>query len=276
MTSSSFPGLGLRPSHYPHLEDHKSASAKWFEAISENYMDTYGRPRQMLRKIRKDYDLALHGVSMSLASSDGLNEHYLKSLKILVDELEPIIVSDHLCFTRVGKHYLHDLYPIPYNKEMLEILVQNVDCAQNFLGRNILLENASTYFSFVNSDCSESEFLVSLCRKTGAKILLDINNIYVNAVNQEFNPRDYLEQIPPQMVGQIHLAGFTDTGKFYFDTHSRAVCSEVWELFSFYIKSCPQVPFMIEWDEDIPSFPELETELNKAIAIWDARHGTKD
>ena len=275
MSFSCLPGLGLRPSHYPYLEEHKSSSVKWFEAISENYMDSYGRPRQMLHKIRNDYDIALHGVSMSIASSDGLNENYLRSLKILVDELEPFIVSDHLCFTRVGKHYLHDLYPIPYNDEMLEIVVRNVDQVQSFLGRNILLENASTYFSFVQSDCSESEFLVSLCKRTDAKILLDINNVYVNSVNQEFNPREYLEQIPAQMVGQIHLAGFTDTGKFYFDTHSCSVCPEVWELFSFYIKACPQVPFMIEWDEDIPSFPDLEAELNKAISIWDSRHGTE-
>ena len=272
MTFSCFPGLGLRPSHYPYLEEHKSKLVKWFEAISENYMDSYGRPRKMLHKIRQDYELALHGVSMSLASSDGLNENYLKSLKKLVDELEPMLVSDHLCFTRVGKHCLHDLYPIPYNAEMLEIVTSNVDKAQSFLGRPILLENASTYFSFAQSDCSEGEFLVNLCKKTGAKILLDINNVYVNAVNKGFNPRDFLEQIPPEIVGQIHLAGFTDTGKFYFDTHSRAVCPEVWELFSFYIKGCPEVPFMIEWDEDIPEFPELESELGKAVAIWEARH----
>lgn len=274
MAFSCFSGLGLRPDHYPYLEQNKSTAVKWFEAISENYMDSHGRPRQMLHKLRKDYDLALHGVSMSLASSDGVNHDYLRSLKTLAEEVDPFIISDHLCFTRVGKHHLHDLYPIPYNEEMLEIVSQNVDKVQSYLGRHILLENASTYFTFEQSIYSESEFLVRLCEKTGAKILLDINNVYVNSVNQDFNPRLYLEKIPSQMVGQIHLAGFTDTGKFYFDTHSRAVCPEVWELFSYFLSSCPQVPFMIEWDEDIPSFPELEAELEKAIAIWNLRHGT--
>lgn len=274
-TPKCHPGAGLRAPHFPYLENRPQTKLNWFEAISENYMDSLGRPREMLRLIRNDYDLALHGVSMGLASGSGLRASYLKSLRSLVDDIEPVRISDHLCWTGVPKSNLHDLLPFPYTSENLAIVIRNIDQAQTVLGRQILVENVSTYMTFEDSHILEWDFLVEACRKSGAGILLDINNIYVSAKNHGFDPKSYIEAIPPELVGQIHLAGYTDMGTFLFDTHSKPVYDPVWDLFSSYIKKHPAVPFMVEWDEDIPEFERLEEEVIKGVSLWQGHHSKR-
>ena len=260
--------MGLRPAHYSYLETSPTSVVKWFEAISENYMYSSGRPREMLHKIRKDYPVALHGVSMSIASAEKPDLKYLKTLKALIDEVEPFIVSDHLCWTGTSTFNIHDLLPFPFTCESLDIVVRNLDIVQNALQRPMVLENVSSYMTFTESSMSEQDFLVSVLERSGAGLLLDINNVYVSAENHGFNASDFIQALPVERVQQIHLAGFTDMGDFLFDTHSKPVHPGVWRLFSEFIQRSPETPFMVEWDEDIPSFLDLEKELQQAISIW--------
>lgn len=266
------PGLGLRAQHFPYLEGHKPRVARWFEAISENYLDSYGRPRQMLRKVRNDFPVALHGVSLSLASATGVDMDYLLKLKQLANELEPMIVSDHLCWTRVKRHTIHDLLPFPFTDEAADHVVANIHKVQETLGRQIAVENISSYICFESSCYEELEFLNAVCSRTDCRILLDLNNLYVNASNHKFNAYDYLAQIDHQRVAQIHLAGYSDTKEFLFDTHAEAVHPPVWKLFGTFIANAPSVPFMIEWDQDIPEFKYLEEQLQIAVNIWTQSH----
>jgi len=269
------PGVGLRSTHFPFLENKPQLKVKWFEAVSENYMDSMGRPRQILQQLRNDYPIALHGVSMNLLSSTGTSDTYLQKLRSLCEEIEPFIVSDHLCWTGIKPSNIHDLLPFPYTKESLEIVINNIDHAQNKLGRSLVVENVSTYMTFKQSEFLEWDFVLEVIKRTDAKLLLDINNIYVSAINHHFNPLTYLDSIPQRIVAQIHLAGFTDMGDFLFDTHSKPVYPEVWELFSHYIAKAPHIPFMMEWDEDVPEFPIVENEVAKAIEIWKKHHNEK-
>ncbi|GJL65645.1 MAG: UPF0276 protein [Nitrospirales bacterium] len=273
-TSQPKIGVGLRPTHYPHLETCPQTSVTWFEAISENYMDTKGRPLEMLELIREDYPVALHGVSLSIASTEGLRPEYLQQLKQLKDRIEPWIVSDHLCWTGLRDANLHDLLPIPYTDEALAFLLQQVDQVQNALGGHILLENVSTYLQPPGSTHTEWEFLTALAKQAGCRLLLDINNLYVNAINHRFDPIVFLDAIPADLIGQIHLAGYTDMGTYLFDTHSKPVYPEVWELFSKLIARIPEIPVLIEWDDNIPEFSVLEAEARKATRIWNYHHGS--
>jgi uncharacterized protein (UPF0276 family) len=266
-------GVGLRPTHYPYLEPRPQTNVTWFEAISENYMDTKGRPLDMLELIRKDYPVALHGVSLSIASTEGLRQNYLHNLRDLVEQINPFIVSDHLCWTGLQQQNLHDLLPIPFTDEALNLIIDHVDQVQTCLGRQILLENVSTYLRVPDTDWTEWDFLNELANRSGCGLLLDLNNLYVNAKNHQFNPSIFLEAIPTHVIGQIHLAGYTDMGTHLFDTHSKAVYPEVWDLFSSLIARAPEVPVLLEWDEDIPEFPELEAEALKAAQIWMYHHG---
>jgi uncharacterized protein (UPF0276 family) len=225
-------GVGLRPTHYPYLEPRPQTNVTWFEAISENYMDTKGRPLDMLELIRKDYPVALHGVSLSIASTEGLRQNYLHNLRNLVERVNPFIVSDHLCWTGLQQQNLHDLLPIPFTNEALDLIVDHVDHVQTYLGRQILLENVSTYLRLPEPDWTEWDFLKELANRSGCKLLLDLNNLYVNAKNHQFDPSTFLEAIPTPLIGQIHLAGYTDMGTHLFDTHSKPVYPEVWDLFS--------------------------------------------
>lgn len=268
-------GVGLRPTHYPHLLEHGAGSVKWFEAISENYMDSLGRPREILHKIREDYPVALHGVSMSLGSPEGLSYEHLSRLKNLVREIDPMIVSDHLCWSKFGGHYSHDLLPVEYTRESLQGLVRNIQHAQDFLGRQILVENVSAYVQLAEPEFTEWDFLVEVARTSGCRILLDVNNVYVNAVNFAFDPKQYLEAIPPELIGQIHLAGFTDMGDYLFDTHSKPVHVDVWSLFEYKARQLVDTPVLIEWDDAIPDFARLETELQKAESLWKRAHSKK-
>jgi uncharacterized protein (UPF0276 family) len=266
------PGAGLRSVHFPELEEKSPKVIKWFEALTENYLDTFGRPFKMLQMLRKDFPIALHGVSLSIGSAYGLNKEYLSKLKDLIGIVDPFIVSDHLCWTATASGNTHDLLPLPYTDETLQLLLDRLDEVQNFLKRPLVLENPSSYMTFHHNTFSEWDFLKILAERGGAKILLDINNVYVSAMNHGFDPYNYLDAIPSELVAQIHLAGFTDMGTYLFDTHSKPVFPKVWDLFRYYIRQAPKIPFMIEWDEDIPSLHGLEEELRKAVVIWGSCH----
>ena len=266
-------GVGLRPTHYPYLEPRPQTKVSWFEAVSENYMDTKGRPLDMLELIRKDYPVALHGVSLSIASTEGLRQNYLQNLRTLIERIAPFIVSDHLCWTGLPQQNLHHLLPIPFTDEALNFIIDHVDQVQTCLGRQILLENVSTYLRIPEADWTEWDFLNELAKRSGCGLLLDLNNLYVNAKNHQFDPNIFLEAIPTHLIGQIHLAGYTDMGTHLFDTHSKPVYPAVWDLFSALIARAPEVPVLIEWDEDIPEFPQLEAEALKAAHIWTYHHG---
>lgn len=266
-------GIGLRQNHYPLLEGRPQTQLDWFEAISENYMDSLGRPLKMLELIRADYPMALHGVGMSLASSSPLNPEYLKKLKTLIQRIDPFIVSDHLCWSHLGSHHLHDLLPFPFTCESLDLLVTKVEQVQDFLQRPLVIENVSSYLRFQNSEYNEWEFLSALVKKTGCQLLLDLNNVFVNAQNHHFDPKTFINNIPLASVVQIHLAGHVDTGEYLFDTHSTAVCSQVWELYEQVVpKLNSKVATLIEWDADIPSFDEVQAQALIAKEIWMNHH----
>lgn len=260
-------GVGLRSAHFPHLLGRPRTAVKWFEAITENYMDSRGRPLEVLKKIREDFPVALHGVSLSIGGVEGPRDGYLKGLKGLIDEVDPMLVTDHLCFTGAHASNVHDLLPLPYTEEAIRTVVDNVSKVQDVLGRRIALENVSSYLTYNDSVMREEEFLVAIAKRSGCKILLDVNNVYVSATNHGFKAEDYVDAIPSDMIAQLHLGGCSDMGKFLFDTHSRAPTDPVWELYRRVIRRLPSVPVLIEWDEAIPIWSELEAEAVKAIGI---------
>jgi len=259
-------GAGLRPEHFdellvtPHRVD-------WFEAISENFMDSGGRPLHVLETLRRDVPIALHGVALSIGSTDPLNETYLARLAALVERIEPALVTDHLCWSGVGGRSLFDLLPLPYTEEALRHVVRRVIAVQERLGRRILLENPSTYVTFGHSTITEWEFLAAVAEGADCGILLDVNNVYVSAFNQDFDPARYLEALPPARVGQIHLAGFTDMGNYLFDTHSAPVHEDVWRLYQEAIRQFGALSTLVEWDADIPPFARLCGEVDHARAL---------
>ncbi len=259
-------GVGLRSEHYPFIQA-EWPKVDWFEAISENFMDTGGRPLRVLEEVRRRTPVALHGVSLSIGSSDPLDEKYLDRLKVLADRIQPAIVSDHLCWTGVEGENLHDLLPLPFTEEAVRHIAGRVHRVQETLGRSILLENVSSYVTYKHSAMPEWQFLTAVARRSGCGILLDLNNIYVNAVNHGFDPMEYLRNIPGELVGQFHLAGHTDQGPFLFDTHSRPVIEPVWDLYREALKRWGPVATLIEWDEDIPPFEYLAEEAAQARTI---------
>jgi len=263
-------GLGLRVPHYSYILEHRP-KVDWFEAITENYLPTAGgtcdnKPLRTLEKIRADYPLVLHGVSLSIGSADPLNFDYLRKAKALYDRVSPAWVSDHLCWTGVEGENLHDLLPLPYTEEAISHVVDRVKQVQDFLGRRILLENVSSYVEFSHSRMPEWEFLSAIARGADCGILLDINNIYVSHRNHGFNPQDFLEGIPVDRVGQFHLAGHSDYGTHVIDTHDHDVREEVWELYRAAVQRFGSVSTLLERDDHIPPFPELYQELQKAKA----------
>ncbi len=268
-----FGGLGLRNVHYQYLLENSPKLSHFFEIISENYFETQGRPLAILENIRSRFQVACHGVGLGIGGPDKVSDLYLKRLKMLIDHVDPFIVSDHLCWTSKGGHYTHDLLPLPYTEETLRRCVEKVDQVQSYLGRQILLENPSSYLQFKNADFSEVDFLVELSQRSGCGILLDINNIFVTCSNFSWNPIPYLDKIPSKAIGQIHLAGFSDEGTHLFDTHSKQVDSRVWDLYQYKIRTLPnKIPVLIEWDDEIPEFPVLEAELKKANDLWHQEH----
>ena len=268
-------GAGLRPVHYPHLLERPRTRLRWFEGITENFMDSEGRPLAVLEAGRRDYPGERHGVSLSIGSADGPRPGYLERLKRLVDRIEPMLVSDHLCWTGTAAGNLHDLLPLPLTDEALSLVAARVSSVQEFLGRPLALENVSSYLRFPESSWSEAQFLAELARRTGCKILLDINNVFVNASNHGLDAAAEIAAIPAAAVAEIHLAGFSDCGSYLFDTHSRPVDERVWSLFRGAIARLPGVPVLLEWDEDIPDFATLEREALKAAAVYEEVHGAQ-
>jgi uncharacterized protein (UPF0276 family) len=260
-------GIGLRTEHYEVIERDWPA-ADWFEAISENFMDSGGRPMRILESVRHRYPVALHGVSLSIGSADPVDFSYLGRLKALADRIEPVIVSDHLCWTGVEGENLHDLLPLPFTKESIAHVVSKIQQVQEFLGRRILLENISSYVTYAHSTMLEWEFIREVAQRSGAGVLLDLNNVYVNAFNHGFDAGEYLRGIPSNAVGQFHLAGHTDMGEYLFDTHSRPVIPPVWDLYRQALKRFGPVSGIIEWDEDIPELPRLLEEADRAKAVF--------
>lgn len=262
-------GVGLRRDHFERILAGPSR-VDWFEAISENYMVRGGRPLDVLTRVRERYPVVLHGVSLSIGSTDPLDEGYLDRLADLARRFEPAWVSDHLCWTSIGGHQAHDLLPLPYNEEALAHVVSRVLRVQERLGRPIALENVSSYVGYRASSMPEWEFLAEVARRSGCGILLDINNIYVSARNHGFDPRRYLEGIPADAVWQFHLAGHSDKGAYLLDTHDHPVCDPVWDLYAEAVRRFGAVSNLIEWDDKIPEFDRLEAESEKARSIHQA------
>jgi len=256
-------GLGLRTDHYEDILNSDPA-IDWFEIISENYLVPGGKPLHYLDRIRERYPLVMHGVSLSIGSTDPLDTDYLKQLKSLAARVEPAWISDHLCWTGVHGKNLHDLLPLPYTEETVNHVAARIRMVQEFLERQILIENVSSYVNFSGSQMSEWEFLTAVCERADCLLLFDVNNIYVSSINHEFDPLAYLDGIPGKRVQQIHLAGHEDHGNYIIDTHDHPVADPVWDLYAETVRRFGPVSTMIERDDNIPPLDELLEELNHA------------
>ncbi len=256
-------GVGLRTKHFDHiLSTHPPVD--WFEILSENYMDTGGRPLQVLDHVAAHYPVVLHGVSLSVGSTDPLDFEYLRKLKNLANRINARWVSDHLCWTGVAGLNVHDLLPMPYTDEALRHTAGRVRQIQDFMERPIALENPSTYMEFRTSTWTECEFLAELAREANCGILLDVNNVYVSAFNHGFDPVRYVDHIPSDRVIQIHLAGHTHKGTHILDTHSDYVVDPVWDLYRYVFQKMGGISTLLEWDADIPDFEVVHAEALKA------------
>lgn len=264
-------GLGMRTPHYPAFIA-GDAPVDFIEVISENFMVEGGRPLWVIDQVRQHYPVALHGVSMSVGSSHGLDPAYLTRLKALADRVEPLWVSDHLCWTGVPGFNSHDLLPLPYTDEALSTAATNINHAQDVLGRAMLIENPSSYLTYADDAMTEWEFLAALTKQTGCYLLLDVNNIYVSGTNHGFDPRTYVDAIPADRVRQIHLAGHSEGREgLLIDTHDKPVPDPVWQLYKHAIGRFGDVAVMIERDDDIPALDELLAEVEMARAFANHR-----
>jgi uncharacterized protein len=260
-------GLGLRPPHYTQIVETRP-QVGWFEILSENFMVPGGRPLHWLDRIRSDYPIAMHGVSLSIGGTDPLDAQHLDWLQRLQRRVQPVWISDHLCWTGVGGRNLHDLLPLPYNEAVLAHVVERVRRVQDRLGSRILLENVSSYVSYPSSQLTEWEFLAEVAQRADCLILLDVNNVYVSSVNHEFDPLVYLDAMPPARVRQIHLAGHQRRPDgLIVDTHDAPVAEPVWRLYEHARRRFGDVSTMIERDSNIPPLAELLAELDYARSI---------
>jgi len=259
-------GLGLRTVHFQYVLDHQP-KVDWFEIISENFMVAGGKPRHYLARIRENYSMVMHGVSMSIGSTDPLDWGYLKQLKTLAADIQPEWLSDHLCFSVAGGVNSHDLLPLPYDEQTIVHVVDRIQQVQDFLGRQLLLENVSSYLTYQQSDRTEWEFYREIVERADALMLFDINNVYVSARNHGFDPIDYLDGVDAKRVQQFHLAGHTDHGDYVVDTHDHDVCDPVWALYAQALQRFGPVSTMIERDDNIPEFDDLYAELQQAEKI---------
>ena len=260
-------GIGLRLAHYGHILEHGVSGVDWFEIISENFFEPGGRPQAVLERVRAAVPVVMHGVSMAIGSVEPVPDDYLRRLRALADRVEPAWVSDHLCWGGFGGHYSHDLLPLPYTGESLEHVARQIDRVQERMARPILIENVSSYVEFSASEMSEQEFLVELTRRTGCGILLDVNNVYVSASNHGFDPLAYLDAIPAERIGQVHLAGHTQVGETIIDTHVGPVPDPVWSLYRHLVGRIGPVATLIEWDEATPEYQVVVDESRKAAEV---------
>lgn len=268
-------GIGLRAEHYHDVIMQRPPVA-WMEVHSENYFGAGGRPLHYLDLIRADYPISLHGVGLSLGSTDALSETHLQNLKALVERCEPMLVSEHLSWSSVAGRHFNDLLPLPYHADALEHMIARVSQAQDYLQRQILIENLSSYIEYDSSSMCEWEFIAELGRRSGCGILLDVNNIYVSSRNHGFDAHDFLHGIPADLVKEIHLAGHTvktfDEGELLIDTHDRQVSAGVWSLYRDAVRRFKDVPVLIEWDAQLPALNVLVSEAQQAQAILRDRY----
>lgn len=260
-------GLGLRTVHFGHILKNWPAVG-WFEIVSENFMDTGGRPIFVLDQIAERYPIVMHGVSMSIGSTDPLDREYLKKLKSLAARSKALWISDHLCWTGVAGRNLHDLLPLPYNEESLKHVVKRVKQVQEILERPLLIENPSSYVEFKNSTMTEWDYLARLAEESDCALLLDVNNVFVSSFNHRFDPAEYIRAIPHERVVQYHLAGHTNFGTHILDTHSDHVIDPVWKLYELSHSLSGGRSTMVEWDENIPDFEVVFNEVQKARKYW--------
>jgi uncharacterized protein (UPF0276 family) len=259
-------GIGLRREHHEEILASRPP-VPFFEVISENFMVPGGRPRHVLARVRRDYPVVLHGVSLNVGADEPLRRSYLRKLKELVDFVEPALVSDHLCFTGLAGESSHDLLPVPFTEEAVATVAAKVREVQDVLGRRILLENISTYVAFTDSTLPEADFLVAVLEEADCGLLLDVNNLYVNARNHGIDPLDALDLIPPKRVHQMHLAGHEDHGTLVIDTHDAPVADAVWSLYAEAIERFGPVPTILERDGKIPPLAELLGEASRASSL---------
>ncbi len=264
----SFPdlgiGVGLRTKHFGHVLGEKP-NVGWFEIVTENFMDTEGRPLFVLEQVAENYPIVMHGVSMSIGTTDPIDKGYLRRLAALAKRIDAKWVTDHLCWTGVAGRNTHDLLPMPLTEEALRHVVSRVKQVQDFLERPIGLENPSSYVEFRSSTIPEWEFLARVAEEADCALLLDVNNVYVSSFNHGFDPREYIDGIPHERVVQYHLAGHTNKGTHIVDTHSDHVIDEVWELYAYSVQKSGGRPTLLEWDENIPDFETLQAEAEKAL-----------
>jgi uncharacterized protein (UPF0276 family) len=256
-------GVGLRTVHFQHILKSKPA-VDWFEIISENFMNSQGRPRYTLDQIAERYSIVMHGVSLSIGSTDPLNFEYLEKLKRLAQETAAHWVSDHLCWTGVAARNTHDLLPLPFNESTLAHVCKRIDIVQDYLERPLILENPSSYVTFADSTMPEWEFLARMVEATACGLLLDVNNVYVSSVNHDFDPHEYLDHVPFESVVQCHLAGHTNCRTHLIDTHDGEVIDPVWELYRKAHQQTKGISTLLEWDADIPPFEKVHAEVLKA------------
>jgi len=259
-------GLGLRSTHYEYIFANKP-KVDWFEIISENFMESGGNPKSNLAKIKELYPIVMHGVSLSIGTVDPLNSQYLKKLKKLIKWVNPLWISDHLCWTGVAHKNTHDLLPLPYTREALRHVVQRIKEVQDYLEMPLALENPSTYLEFKDSKIPEAEFISEMTEKSGCNLLLDVNNVYVTCYNHGLDPKKYIDSLPLEKVIQVHLSGHKNKGNHIIDTHDDFVVDEVWNLYKYFVYKAGRASnTMVEWDDNIPEFPVLFDELKKAKA----------
>ncbi|ANN96224.1 TPA: DUF692 domain-containing protein [Legionella pneumophila] len=256
-------GLGLRPNYYEEILTSKP-DLDWFEILTENYLIPGGKPLYYLDKIREYYSIVMHGVSLSLGSTDPLNWDYLKQVQELASRIEPVWISDHLCWTGIHGLNTHDLLPVPYTTEAIQHIVSRIQEIQDFLKRPFLIENVSSYLTYKQSEMSEWDFILEIVKQSGCYLLLDVNNVYVSSFNHNFDPMAYINSMPPGRVAQIHLAGHTNHGDYIIDTHNAPVIEQVWDLYEATIQRLGPVSTMIERDDNMPDFSELLSEINHA------------
>ena len=259
-------GLGLRPVYYEEILSTRPP-VDWFEIISENYMLAGGRPLAALECVRANYPIVMHGVSMSLASTDPLDFDYLRELKALAERIQPAWISDHVAWTGVHGVTLHDLLPIPFTREALDHVVDRIGRVQDFLKRQLVVENASTYVSFRDSEMAEWEFVAQMAERADCLLLLDVNNVFVSGFNHGFDPVAFIDAIPVERVAQFHMAGHTDNVTHRIDTHDQPVCEEVWALYEHARRRFGDVSAMIERDDNFPPLADLLAELARMREI---------